>query len=89
MANRGIENERGDATLKKVARSDASKRIEKEIGRHKESKVRGEKGRGRRTSSRTENRACCDNEHSYLIVVGRMTRFSLTGSSATLDEVEG
>lgn len=88
MANRGIENERGDATLKKVARPGAS-RIEKEIGRYKESKVRGEKGRGRRTSSRTENRACCDNEHSYLIVVGRMTRFSLTGSSATLDEVEG
>lgn len=63
--------------------------MKKEIGRHKESKVRGEKGRGRRTSSRTENRACCDNEHSYLVVVGRMTRFSLTGSSATLNEVEG
>lgn len=69
MANRGIENERGDATLKKVARPGAS-RIEKEIGRHKESKVRGEKGRGRRTSSRTENRACCDNEHSSSSLVG-------------------
>lgn len=66
----------GEATLKRwlVPMHRGSK---KKLVDTKKVKYEERKGRDRRTSSRTENRACYDNEHSYLIVVGRMTRFSL------------